>query len=192
MQYWLEQIFMLNSFEVDTFEKQKMYTQVLFEDLPMIFLQALICFEILKVPGLKNDILKSGSHTTLYWSIFMSIYSILTNFLSLIIESRGLNEYWMEFIMLTMRAKQDWVPYGSKIMYKKIKHDIDYNIIEFKIPIISDMLGLYQLFPFQFTEQGLKKLTYQLGKYHSTSKSGEDNFKPSFKFGFSLYNITVR
>ena len=68
----------------------------------------------------------------------------------------------MEFIMLSVKAKQDWVPYGNMIKQRNIGQDIDYSLIEFKIPYITDTIGSYQAMEYQFTNESLKKLASQL------------------------------
>ena len=37
--------------------------------------------------------------------------------------------------------------------------DIDYNLIEYKVPILTDMIGYYRTFEYQFTEESLLKLS---------------------------------
>lgn len=74
-------------------------------------------------------------------------------------ESNGLREYWAEFIMLSMKAKQDWVPYGEEIKNRRMDSDVDYSLIEFQLPMITNVTGFYMSFIYQFSSQGLQKLT---------------------------------
>lgn len=90
----------------------------------------------------------------------MTLLSIITNVFNLVVESQGLKEHPVEFIMLSMKAKQDWVPYGNSLMMRSMDYDINYSMIEFKIPLITDMFGFYKTFVYQFTDESLKKLTY--------------------------------
>ena len=57
-QKWIEkkyeEMFNLNAFELDTFEKQKKQTQLIFEDLVMIFLDFLIFTHILTVSAIQK------------------------------------------------------------------------------------------------------------------------------------------
>jgi hypothetical protein len=101
----------------------------------------------------------------------------------LIIESNGLKEHWVEFIMLSMKAKQDWVPYGNSLMMRSMDRDINYSIIEFKAPFISDYFGIYKTFVYQFTEESMRKLTFHLGQAHSKNQSEKEKTgeKKSFK-----------
>lgn len=45
-------------------------------------------------------------------------------------------------------------------MMRSMDYDINYSMIEFKIPLITDMFGFYKTFVYQFTDESLKKLTY--------------------------------
>jgi hypothetical protein len=85
--------------------------------------------------------------------------SISTTLFSLWTESKGLRERPIEYIMLSMKAKLDWVPYGNKLMQRGIGQDVDYSYLEFKLPVITDVLGLYMGFVYHFSEESLKKLT---------------------------------
>ena len=79
--------------------------------------------------------------------------SILSATITLWIESKGLKEQFLEYVMLSVKAKQDWVPFGNQIKSREIKQDIDYSLIEFKIPLrITDTVGSYMAMEYQFTE----------------------------------------
>ena len=73
-----------------------------------------------------------------------------------------MNEPYLEFIMTSLKAKQDWVPHGVKIRDTKLKHDLDLSRIEFKIHLVSDTLGIYKNFEYQFNEYSLQKLATQI------------------------------
>lgn len=74
-------------------------------------------------------------------------------------ESNGLKENSYEYIMLSVKAKTNWVPYGNRIKNRDIGQDIDYSLIEFKVPFLTDTLGSYMAMEYQFTEESLKKLS---------------------------------
>lgn len=61
--------------------------------------------------------------------------------------------------MLSVKAKQDWVPFGNKLKQLELSQDIDYSLIEYKLPVLTDMLGHYKGIIFQFSEESLKKLS---------------------------------
>ena len=84
--------------------------------------------------------------------------SVFVTCFTLYLESKGLDEYLIEFIMTSVKAKQDWVPFGNKIRYAQMEKDIDYSIIEFKVPFLTDLLGVYKNFEYQFNEHCLRKL----------------------------------
>lgn len=76
--------------------------------------------------------------------MFSTSASILSALLALKIEATGLKEYFLEYVMLSVKAKQDWVPFGNQIKNRDIMQDIDYSLIEFKIPgRITDSIGSY-------------------------------------------------
>ena len=49
--------------------------------------------------------------------------------------------------------------------------DINFNYIEFKIPLITHMTGVYSGFIYQFTEEGLKNLSSKLAYAHAKRMS---------------------
>ena len=57
--------------------------------------------------------------------------------------------------MLSVKAKLDWVPFGSRLQNKTLKKDIDFDMIQFKIPIATDLFGYYRSFEYQLTEESL-------------------------------------
>lgn len=56
-------------------------------------------------------------------------------------------------MLISVKAKQNWVPFGSAIEGKDIDHNLDYNNIQYKIMWITDIFGLYAKLEFQFNEQ---------------------------------------
>lgn len=135
-----ENLFDLNSNELDNFEKQKKYIQVIFEDFLMVLLQLFIHLEILNVPKIKSAG-PSGSET--YQSLATTAFSIFSTMLQLAMESKGFHEHPCEYIMLSMKAKQDWVPFGSLIKRRTITFDIDYSLLELRYPYFTNLLGMY-------------------------------------------------
>ena len=83
----------------------------------MLLLNLLIATQILNVPILKDETIDKKP---IYLQFATTVLSIITTCLSLLIESRGLSEPFMEFIMTSVKAKQDWVPHGDKIRYANI------------------------------------------------------------------------
>lgn len=73
-----------------------------------------------------------------------------------------MNEPYLEFIMTSVKAKQDWVPHGVKIRDNKLNRDLDFSRIEFKIHLVSDTLGIIKNFEYQFNEYSLQKLATQI------------------------------
>jgi len=60
------------------------------------------------------------------------------------IESRGIDENPLVYLMISVKAKLDWLPYGNKIEDNVLSHNLDYNKIMYKVPLISDMTGYYK------------------------------------------------
>lgn len=133
-------LFMLNFFEIDSFEKQKKHTQLLFEDFLMLTLNVFIFFKWINVPIL-DDKLSTGPIVA---QCVTTVISIITTAVSLWIESNGLKENFIEYVMTSIKAKQDWVPFGYKVRNNEIEYNLDFSRIEFKIPRITDALGIYQ------------------------------------------------
>jgi hypothetical protein len=136
---------MLTFYEVESFEKQKKHTQLIFEDIIMLTLNALIFSKVLDVPIISEKNLKN---TPFLMQVTTTIISFITTCFALYIESRGLEEPFMEFIMTSVKAKQDWVPHGDKIRYAKIGQDIDFSRIEFKMGPLTDIIGFYKTFEY--------------------------------------------
>ena len=87
-------------------------------------------------------------------SFTSTIFSFVSTILTLKIESNGIKENWLEYMLISVKAKQNWVPFGSAIEAKKdIDHNLDYNNIQYKIPWVTDIFGQYQTLQFQFNEQ---------------------------------------
>ena len=53
----------------------------------------------------------------------------------------------------------DWIPFGNKIKDNTISFDIDYSLIELRYPYITNILGLYLIQVYQFSEDNLRKLS---------------------------------
>ena len=45
----------------------------------------------------------------------MTLIKFVNSLLMLAIESQGLNETFIEYLMLSVKAKLDWVPFGNQI-----------------------------------------------------------------------------
>lgn len=91
----MKYLFQLNSFELQNFEKQKIYAQVLFEDTLMLFLQALIISGSLSVPEIMKQthfkvVNNSLEKNAFLWSCITTIISLVKTYIALWEESRGL------------------------------------------------------------------------------------------------------
>ena len=94
----------------------------------------------------------------LIFSFATTVLSLVFTLFAIFTESKGLHESMLEYLMISMKAKQDWVPYGNCLMRRDIEQDIDYSYIEFKMPKMTDMTGFYLAFIYQFNDESLMKL----------------------------------
>ena len=158
-------MFDLNSFELGAFQKQKRYTQVLYQDSIMLVLQIIIFSNILKVPEVLTENEFQG--TSLMGSFWTTVISIINFWYVLWAESRGLREHVTDYILLSMIAKQNWLPYGNKLKSCQIGQDIDFSMIEIKLPFITNTLGIQTSHIYQFTQESLSKLGSYLDQAHA-------------------------
>ena len=143
-----------------------------------------------------------------------------TTFLSIInaagmlsLESWGLGEVFIEYLMRSMRAKLDWVPYHRKIRQRKLRQNVNFNTLELKLPGLSNALGHYMKKQFEFDSFSLQILSTNLmlasqksidqveekdksSSSHHTSKQNDLNnhlfeFIPNMKFGFCLTTVNA-
>jgi len=82
--------FLLTFFEIESFEKQKKHTQLLFEDAIMLSLNIAIFSGLLHVPILETE--SNMSWWPIILQVFSTIMSILFTCLSLWFEARGMKE----------------------------------------------------------------------------------------------------
>lgn len=60
--------------------------------------------------------------------------------------------------MYSMNAKQDWVAYGQALQKKEIDKDLNFGMIEMKIPIFTDTTGIYLSMEYMFSDDSLLQL----------------------------------
>lgn len=93
----------------------------------MILLDVLIYTHAIKVPAIQDSQWKD-SHI-LKMQLISTSASMFSALIAIKIESLGLREYFLEYLMLSVKAKQDWVPFGNQIKNREIRQDIDYSLI---------------------------------------------------------------
>ena len=120
----------------------------------MLLLQFMIYRRWLDVPKM----LQLGQQDELEYSTYSTVINIIITFYYLWAESRSLREDLFEYSLLSMKAKLDWVPYGNQLKHCKIGKDVDFSLIEIKLPFITNMIGYYDSILYQFTDESLKKL----------------------------------
>ena len=190
------QLFLLTFFEIESFEKQKKHTQLLFEDFFMLLLNIAIWTEIIYIPFIEHKM----TGLTLTAQFTTTVLSIISTCINLYTESRGLYENLLEYIMTSVKAKQDWVPFGYKLQEGKIEKTlIDYSRIEFKIRYLTDAFGYYRALEYQFNEHSLQKfathiLLAQEKKIELSRDQNEEQADfniPRIHLGFSVTNVSV-
>ena len=108
--------------------------------------------------------------------------------------------------MTSIKAKQDWVPFGYKVRNNEIEYNLDFSRIEFKIPRITDAIGVYQALEYQFNEQSLQKFAthillakekidqrgvLQNKQIQDLENNSEEKKDFKIKLGFSLINVSA-
>jgi len=68
------------------------------------------------------------------------------------VESAGVEENLLEYAMLSVKAKQDWIPFGNKLMRGALDRNLDYNSLRYKINWLTDITGYSKVLEFQFNE----------------------------------------
>lgn len=120
----------------------------------MVALNLAIWSRFIYIPIIEHSL----THYTLLAQMLTTALSIVSTCANLYMESRGLQENLLEYIMTSVKAKQDWVPFGYMLQEGQIeKTFIDYSRIEFKIWGITDTFGYYRALEYQFNEHSLQK-----------------------------------
>ena len=83
----------------------------------MVVLDILIYLNYLNI-GDSKDFSKKGKIIAM--QIGSTVFSILAAGFAIYTESRGLKEDVFEYTMVSVKAKQDWVPFGNKIKNRDI------------------------------------------------------------------------
>lgn len=80
----------------------------------------------------------------------------------LIFQSDALKEDRLEYVLICMKAKQSWIPFGNLLERRQVFHDIDFGDLYLKKKkgmTNSDKLGGYIPVNFKFSELTLNILT---------------------------------
>lgn len=125
----------------------------------MLIMNTFIFMDLLDVPIIDSDRL---DNKPFIMQVVTTFISVIFTYYTLRTESRGLNEGLVEFVMTSVKAKQDWVPHGELISKGRLNWDIDFSRIEFKQGKLTEVLGIYEIFEYQFNEYSLQKLATQI------------------------------
>ena len=112
----------------------------------MIFLDIIILLGFLNVPILGDK------PALLYQQVASTFVSFVITVCLLKVESAGVEENLLEYAMLSVKAKQDWIPFGNKLMRGALDRNLDYNSLRYKINWLTDITGYSKVLEFQFNE----------------------------------------
>lgn len=105
----------------------------------MLLLDLFIWIKLIEVEKLKETM----NISMFYRQVISTFLSVITTIAKLIVEKHGMKEKFLSYIMKSIKAKQDWVPYGEEFRNRGLDRDIDFSNLEFKIPYFTDITGLY-------------------------------------------------
>lgn len=110
----------------------------MFEDLTMLILNLCMFTGLIQVP-----LINSSSQILMQQFASTSI-SFVFKTVRLFLESEGLKEDFIMYLMQSMKAKLLWVPYSQLIKNRMMRQNIDFNLLEFKVwGGVSDATGFY-------------------------------------------------
>ena len=100
------------------------YTQLVLEDIPMLFIDVLIFSKILRVPRVAKVNMDSKTLGMQFLTTVLSIYKASSSLKS---ESKGFKEGAFMSFLRSLKAKQDWVPFADQLESRKLLNDIDFG-----------------------------------------------------------------
>ena len=134
-----------------------------FKDIPVVILQALILFNILTCPELKEE------PGLVYYTLIKSMFNLIVQFYYQWKKGKAMGEGLIVQCLQNMTARITALPYQKKIRKKKEKkerHDkpifINYGCLQSPLPIMTTIMGMYQAVGFQFTVEVLKTLVDEI------------------------------
>jgi len=93
------------------------------------------------IPGGLHVPIMHETPVLLYQQIASTVISFFVTTFLLYVESQGVEEHLLEYSMLSVKAKMDWVPFENKLMTGKLDRNLDYNLLKYKIGFVTDMTG---------------------------------------------------
>jgi len=100
------------------------------------------------IPGGLDVPIMHETPSLFYQQIASTFFSFLTTIFLLYVESKGVEEHLLEYSMLSVKAKMDWVPFENKLMAGKLDRNLDYNLLKYKIGFVTDMTGFSKALEF--------------------------------------------
>lgn len=157
-QIWIEKTLNMNEFEILNFKQQSKFTQMIFEDVLMLVLDALIIFGFFNVPKITH---RGLNGKTLLTQLGSSCVSIFTAYSTLAYQSKTLHEDKFEYILVCMKARQGWIPFGNILEGKRLFNNVDFGSTQLKKTgrLGTNAMGLYVPVSFKFSELTLRLFT---------------------------------
>lgn len=100
----------MNEYELYNFKSQKKFTQTIFEDSMMILLDSILLSGVLSAPVVTKSFINEG---VLFWQVLTTCASLYFRIKNLIFESNALNEEFSEYLLVCLKGKQGWIPFGA-------------------------------------------------------------------------------
>lgn len=166
MKWFFKEQFDLNQFDLEQFNQQRKYTQMIYEDIVMFALNIFIFSGILIVPKVFDNrsrkIKKPNDLLLQFGSTVLAIYMAVS---ALVFESRAMQENFMEYLFISLKAKICWVPYVNALEKNKLYQDINFDDIRLRQGGAlkkTDMLGMFKEIEFKFSDLTLRQLARQI------------------------------
>ena len=138
----------LSMSEYDGFLEQKGITQLMFQNTIILIFDTLLLTRIFKAPGIIE-----GSLGTLLFSYITTIFNLLLKYV--LIQSRAafFQEDLLKYMLMCLKAKYGWIPFVNQIKDGTFnQNQVDYNTVYCPLPLVSRVLGIYEIFHFEFTD----------------------------------------
>jgi len=107
----------------------------------------------ISAPGIVDQ-----NFATVIFSYASTCSNIVITLYKIYIASKFLEEDFLVFCLLTLKARFGWIPYFHKIRDQKLNKKVDYSFIDCPLPIITKKLGIYNRIEFEFSELSIQSL----------------------------------
>ena len=102
---------------------------MLFGDLPMVLIDGLIASKVFSV---HKAFEKNFTENVFICQFALSLLSLFRSFITIDFQRKALDEDPFEWLLLCLKSKIGWIPYGNYLETGMIFTDINYGAIELK------------------------------------------------------------